>query len=90
MWTSCFNNSFQEEDDVEELDDEDDGSQVDSQDEDAGSQAESQDSQDERVRPLRVKTPPSTVFTSFQSQEEQESPRAGDNKARRRRARKAD
>ena len=76
---------------MEELDDEDDGSQVDSQDEDAGSQAESQDSQDERVRPLRVETPASTVFILFQSQEEeQESPRAGDNKARRRRARKAD
>ena len=77
---------------MEELDDEDDGSQVDSQDEDAGSQAESQDSQDERVRPIRAKTPASTVDISFQSQEEeeQESPRAGDNKARRRRARKAD
>merc|ERR1719266_2363151 len=70
---------FEEEDDVEELDDED-GSQDDSQEEDAGSQDESQDSQDER----------SQEEEEEEEEKEQESPRSGDNKARRRRARKAD
>ena len=78
---------------MEELDDEDDGSQVDSQDDEAGSQDDSQDSQDDRVRsdrpaPHRSVSKADIVFQS--QEEEQESPRPGDNKTRRRRARKAD
>ena len=72
---------------MEEIDDEE--SAEDSQEEEGGSQDESQESQDEQVR-----SPGELLIFHrhfvLQSQEEQESPRPGDNKARRRRARKAD